>query len=152
MRDFCWHPGIDPIAVARAAWRNFVTGRVGEGGSTITQQVAKLLDGARSGAVRSRTWRPKIREAVIALRLEHRLTKDEILALVPHLAPYGNRIEAPMRAQAPTSAAPRDADAGRSRVPRRAAATAVPLNPWRDPAAGSRRQTRILDGMRGASG
>ena len=42
---FRWHPGIDPIAIARAAWRNFITGRVSEGGSTITQQVAKLLAG-----------------------------------------------------------------------------------------------------------
>ena len=37
------HVGIDPIAVARAAWRNMVSGRVVQGGSTITQQVAKLL-------------------------------------------------------------------------------------------------------------
>ena len=71
-----------------------------EGGSTITQQVVEAAArppatarcrGADVDARRSR-------EAVLALRLEHRLTKDEILALYLKLAPYGNQIEGAERA------------------------------------------------------
>src|SRR5262249_24952767 len=60
--------------------------RVVEGGSTITQQVAKLMNPRAPRTVRS-----KVREAVTALRLEHRHTKAEILALYLNLAPYGQQ-------------------------------------------------------------
>jgi penicillin-binding protein 1C len=97
---FFSHVGIDPIAITRAAFRNLKAGEVIEGGSTISQQVAKLLlarrkpsgDGARRGLV------AKLREATIALRLEHRLSKHEILALYLNLAPYGNQITGAERA------------------------------------------------------
>ncbi len=96
------HWGVDPIAMARAAWRNAAAlGRV-EGGSTLTQQVAKLLLDRRArlatGQGRRRGWRAKLDEAVIALRLEHRLTKAEILALYLNHAPYGNQIAGAQRA------------------------------------------------------
>jgi penicillin-binding protein 1C len=64
-----------------------------EGGSTITQQVAKLLLQSKDRGVRS-----KVREATLALRLDHRLTKREILALYLNLAPYGNRLSGVERA------------------------------------------------------
>jgi penicillin-binding protein 1C len=83
-RRFRGHIGIDPIAVARAAAHDLRHLRVVEGGSTITQQVAKLLLGSER-----RGLSEKVREAVIALRLEHRYSKDEILALYLNLAPYG---------------------------------------------------------------
>ena len=67
--------------------------RVVEGGSTITQQVAKLVLQSRN-----RGLRQKSREAVLALRLEHRFTKREILALYLNRAPYGNRIDGIARA------------------------------------------------------
>ena len=70
-----------------------------EGGSTITQQVAKLLLDAAGGRHRARVGREG-REAVVALRLEHRLTKNEILALYLNLAPYGNQIDGAARASA----------------------------------------------------
>ena len=93
------HPGIDPLAVARAAWRNLIEGRVAEGGSTITQQVAKMLlarmDDRPAGA---RTLRGKLREAMVAIRLEHRFTKNEILALYLNLASYGNQFAGADRA------------------------------------------------------
>jgi penicillin-binding protein 1C len=83
---FFTHAGIDPLALARAAMHNLRARRLREGGSTITQQVAKLL------IDRPRTLRGKAREMVVALRLEHRLDKREVLALYLTLAPYGNQL------------------------------------------------------------
>jgi len=85
-RRFERHLGIDPIAIARAVVHDVVKLRAAEGGSTITQQVAKMLLGNPP-----RTIGAKVREAVIALRLEHRYTKKQILALYVNLAPYGEQ-------------------------------------------------------------
>ncbi|WP_414903147.1 transglycosylase domain-containing protein [Sphingomonas flavalba] len=73
-RRFRSHWGVDPIGIARATWRNLRAGGVRQGGSTITQQLAKL---AFTNA--DRTAGRKLREAVIAFWLEAWLTKDEIL-------------------------------------------------------------------------
>jgi penicillin-binding protein 1C len=83
---FFRHPGVDPVAIARALWRNTREQRMAEGGSTITQQTAKLLTHRR------RTAAGKAREMLLALRLEHRLSKREILALYLSVAPYGNQL------------------------------------------------------------
>ncbi len=74
-RRFYSHLGIDPIAIGRAAWRNMLAGGVREGGSTITQQLAKVafLNADRTAA-------RKLREVLIAFWLEAWLSKDEILA------------------------------------------------------------------------
>lgn len=88
-RRFWSHPGVDPLAVLRALKINLVERRVVEGGSTISQQVAKLLL-SRQG--RHRGLIEKAREAVIALRLEHRFSKGELLALYLNHAAYGNQI------------------------------------------------------------
>jgi penicillin-binding protein 1C len=85
-RRFYQHLGIDPIAITRAVAHDIRHLRAAEGGSTITQQVAKMLLGSPP-----RTITSKVREAVIALRLEHRYTKREILALYVNLAPYGEQ-------------------------------------------------------------
>ena len=85
-RRFQRHPGIDPIAIARAIAHDIRHLRAVEGGSTITQQVAKMLLGNPP-----RTIISKVREAVVALRLEHRYTKRQILALYVNLAPYGEQ-------------------------------------------------------------
>jgi len=90
-RRFWSHPGVDPIAIARALRQNLLEGSVVEGGSTITQQVAKLLLNRRSPK-RARGVREKVREAVLALRLEHRFDKSEILGLYLNLAAYGNQV------------------------------------------------------------
>jgi penicillin-binding protein 1C len=95
---FWMHPGIDPVALMRAVVRNVRRRRVVEGGSTITQQVAKLLLARLNGASRRRGMMAKAREALVALRLEHRLTKREILALYLNLAPYGNQLTGAERA------------------------------------------------------
>ena len=143
------HIGIDPAAVARAAWRNLWAARVTQGGSTITQQVAKLLLARQAGHPFPRTWSQKWREGVLALRLEHRLTKDEILALYLNLAPYGNQIEGAERASR--------AYFGRSAASLTSAEAAflaalpqqpTRYNPWRDATGTRRRQARILAAMR----
>jgi penicillin-binding protein 1C len=98
-RRFYRHFGVDPLAVVRAAWRNLREGAVVEGGSTLTQQAAKLLI-ARRDPERGRTRgvRTKVHEAIVAIRLEHALRKDQILALYLNLAPYGNQVEGAERA------------------------------------------------------
>jgi penicillin-binding protein 1B len=73
-RRFYDHPGLDARAIARAAWVNLRRGRVVEGGSTITQQLAKNFYLSSE-----RTLPRKLREAAIALLLERRYTKDQIL-------------------------------------------------------------------------
>jgi penicillin-binding protein 1A len=73
---FYEHHGIDPFGIVRAAVANLRAGRVVQGGSTITQQVAKLLlVGGERNIVR------KIREAILAGKIERRLSKDQILAI-----------------------------------------------------------------------
>src|SRR5262245_41546190 len=63
---FFSHPGLDPLAIGRALWRDVRARRILEGGSTITQQVAKLLLARAEGADTRRGWMGKAREAVIA--------------------------------------------------------------------------------------
>ena len=89
-RRFFRHAGIDPVSIVRALKTNLVEGAVVEGGSTISQQAAKLLLN-RLEPGRSRGVAAKMREAVVALRLEHRFTKHELLALYLNVAPYGNQ-------------------------------------------------------------
>ncbi len=73
-RRFYSHSGIDNVRIVKAAWRNWRAGRIVEGGSTITQQLARLEQ-----LTPQRTWTRKIREAAIAARLELRYTKAQIL-------------------------------------------------------------------------
>ncbi|MBI4702826.1 MAG: penicillin-binding protein 1C [Deltaproteobacteria bacterium] len=77
------HLGVDPAGVLRALWLDARAGRFAYGGSTITQQLAKLL------GPQPRTLRGKAREALDALRLERTLTKDEILEQYLNRAYYG---------------------------------------------------------------
>jgi penicillin-binding protein 1C len=142
-RRFFRHPGVDPIAISRAMLHNLRAMRVVEGGSTITQQVAKLLLQSTN-----RGLRQKSREAVLALRLEHRLSKPEILALYLNLAPYGNRIDGIARASrsyfgcAPEQLTPAQA-AFLASLPQRPSA----FNPLRNPDSARARQQHILAGM-----
>ncbi|MEO5896423.1 MAG: penicillin-binding protein 1C [Vicinamibacterales bacterium] len=96
-RRFWRHVGIDPVAIVRAARINLAERSVVEGGSTITQQVAKLLLNRRSPG-RPRGWSAKAHEALIALRLEHRFSKREIVAMYLNLAAYGNQVVGAERA------------------------------------------------------
>jgi penicillin-binding protein 1C len=83
-RRFDWHPGVDPLALARAALSNLREGRVVSGGSTLTMQVVRL---SRKG--RPRTLVEKTVEAVLALRLTLSLSKQQVLGLYAAYAPFG---------------------------------------------------------------
>ena len=85
-RRFRWHPGVDPAALVRAAVANARAGHTVSGGSTVTMQVIRLSRG------RERTLWQKAVEAVLATRLEFRLSKDEILALYASHAPFGGNV------------------------------------------------------------
>ncbi|MES3030376.1 MAG: penicillin-binding protein 1C [Pseudomonadota bacterium] len=84
---FWMHPGVDPLAVIRAAGSAATSGRVSSGASTLTMQTARLLE------PRPRTLPAKLIEMVRAVQLEARLSKREILALYLTLAPYGGNLE-----------------------------------------------------------
>jgi penicillin-binding protein 1A len=84
--DFYTHPGMDWTGMARAMLKNLLQGRLAQGGSTITQQVAKNLV---VGPERT-LWR-KVRELLVALRLESFLGKDDILALYLNEIYFGHR-------------------------------------------------------------
>lgn len=88
-RRFRWHPGIDPLSAARAAGQNLLARRRVSGGSTLTQQVAKLLRARARAAPAPRGLHEKAAEAWAALRLEAHLGKDEILERYWNEAPYG---------------------------------------------------------------
>ncbi|MFW5966616.1 MAG: transglycosylase domain-containing protein, partial [Persicimonas sp.] len=84
---FYMHPGVDPIAIVRAAISNATNGRVVSGGSTITMQLVRLLE------PRPRTLRSKVIEAFRAMQLEMHLSKEEILEAYLRFVPYGRNIE-----------------------------------------------------------
>jgi penicillin-binding protein 1C len=87
-KRFWDHGGVDPVAVGRAAWQALRYGRVVSGGSTLTMQVARLLEDSGTGKVGG-----KLRQMRVAFALERRLTKDQILDLYMRLAPFGGNLE-----------------------------------------------------------
>ena len=87
-KRFRAHHGVDPLALFRAALQLAGSGRILSGGSTLTMQVARLLE-PRSG----RSFVAKLRQIVRALEIERALSKEEVLALYLDLAPYGGNIE-----------------------------------------------------------
>jgi penicillin-binding protein 1A len=82
---FYAHEGVDFIGIARAAWSNIQAGEVVEGASTITQQVAKMLF-----LTHRKTLERKVREVILAGKMEHLLTKDEILEIYLNQTYYGH--------------------------------------------------------------
>ena len=87
-KRFRSHAGVDPAALLRAAGQMIASGRILSGGSTLTMQVARLLE-PRS----ERSLTAKLRQIVRAVELERALSKDEVLALYLSLAPYGGNLE-----------------------------------------------------------
>jgi penicillin-binding protein 1C len=86
-KRFDRHPGVDLLAIARAARLNLQKGHVVSGGSTLSMQLARLARGDRE-----RTWYAKGMEAVLALRLEFAFDKSQILALYAANAPFGGNV------------------------------------------------------------
>src|SRR6266480_3363989 len=139
-RRFYEHRGIDWHAIAAACTRNLRSRHLLSGASTITQQLVKLATGREK-----RSWSKKLYEAIIAWKLEHRWSKERILAEYLNRSSYGNRRigpEAAARAYFGKSA--RDLTlseaiflAGLPQAPTR-------LNPWRHPEEAGRKYARSL--------
>ncbi len=92
---FFYHPGIDPFAILRAFWVNVFAGKIKEGASTINQQVARLRFLSQE-----RSLMRKLKEAVLALLLELRYSKQEIIEDYLNMVPLGhgtNGVEAGAR-------------------------------------------------------
>jgi penicillin-binding protein 1C len=81
------HPGVDVLAVGRAAWQAVTHGRIVSGASTLTMQLARLMEPS------ARTIGAKLAEMGRALQIEARMSKDEILAAYLTFAPYGGNLE-----------------------------------------------------------
>jgi penicillin-binding protein 1C len=87
-KRFYRHGGVDMRSLARAAWQLVRHRRIISGASTLTMQVARLIEGKHE-----RTGSAKLRQIMGALQLERHLSKKEILALYLRLAPFGGNIE-----------------------------------------------------------
>ena len=143
-RRFYGHWGINSVAFIRAALRNLRAGEVTQGASTITMQLARnlFLD-------QSRTLERKLKEIVLAVRLERSFSKDEILEL------YLNRIYFGEGAYGVQAAAQRyfGKDAAELTIPEAALLAGIPANPAafspvRHPEAALARRNRVLKAMR----
>ena len=86
-RWFYQHPGVNPLALVRATWQNLTRARVVSGGSTLSMQVARLLD------PHSRTFHGKLRQLWRTAQLEWHLSKEQILNLYLNRAPFGGTLQ-----------------------------------------------------------
>lgn len=86
-KRFFYHPGIDPVALARAVVQNIKRGSVVSGGSTLTMQVIRMHEQNNE-----RSFWNKLSETILALRLEFSCNKNEILALYASNAPFGSNV------------------------------------------------------------
>ncbi|WFU52633.1 penicillin-binding protein 1C [Bradyrhizobium pachyrhizi] len=87
-KRFYEHYGIDPLALSRAAFQLLTSGHIVSGGSTITMQLARLIEPRHQRSVYA-----KLRQMVRAVELERQLSKDQILDLYLALAPFGGNLE-----------------------------------------------------------
>lgn len=84
---FYYHPGVNPVSIISAAWSNIKEGKVVRGGSTITMQIARMME------ARPRTIGSKVIEICRSFQLEWHFSKDELLEYYFNLVPYGGNIE-----------------------------------------------------------
>src|SRR6185503_13227103 len=85
---FRWHPGFNPVSLARGAWVTYARGGARQGGSTLTMQLARLIY-----RLNTRTPGGKLRQVLRAVELELCYSKDSILEAYLNYAPYGRNIE-----------------------------------------------------------
>ncbi|MGQ3357147.1 MAG: penicillin-binding protein 1C, partial [Phreatobacter sp.] len=143
-RRFASHPGVDPLALVRAGGQWLRNGRIVSGGSTLSMQVARLIDKREDG----RTMAVKLREMARAVRLERELGKQRVLDLYLSLAPYGGNVEGIRAASlAYFGKEPRRLSPGEA-----ALLVAIPQSPEarrpdRHPEAARRARDRVLDRM-----
>ena len=145
-KRFHQHPGVDPLALVRAAGQFVTSGRIVSGGSTLTMQLARLIEPRESRSVTA-----KLRQIARALQIERRLTKRQILERYLTLAPYGGNVEG-VRAAA---LAYFGREPGNLRVGEAALLVALPQlpesrRPDRDPTAAGRARDRVLERMAAA--
>ena len=86
-RYFYYHPGFNPVSMARALWQNIKEGEIVSGGSTISMQLIRL---SRKG--KARTLKEKLIELLLAVRLELKYSKEDILNLYAGNAPFGGNV------------------------------------------------------------
>jgi len=91
-RRFLQHPGVDPLAIARAIRANWRAERVVSGASTLTMQLARLARNQGAARPPARSYAGKAYEALLALRLELTRSKQELLALYASHAPFGGNV------------------------------------------------------------
>ncbi|UMB52910.1 penicillin-binding protein 1C [Lutibacter sp. A64] len=84
---FYKHPGFNPVSIVKAAVQNFKSNSIKRGGSTLTQQVIRL-----SRKNQKRTYFEKLKEIILATRLELRYSKEKILSLYASNAPFGGNV------------------------------------------------------------
>ncbi|KAA0073397.1 penicillin-binding protein 1C [Tardiphaga sp. P9-11] len=87
-KRFYSHHGVDPLALGRAALQLVTRGEIVSGGSTITMQLARLIEPRQQRSISA-----KFRQAVRALQIEWQMSKDQILDLYLALAPFGGNLE-----------------------------------------------------------
>ncbi|GAB5504855.1 MAG: transglycosylase domain-containing protein [Rhizobiaceae bacterium] len=143
-RRFHSHFGIDPIGLARAMFENLTTGRITQGGSTITQQLAKNLF-----LKPDRTVERKVQEVLLALWLEHKHSKQQILEMYLNRVYFGSGsygVEAASRRYFDKPAS----DVSLSEAALLAGLLKAPsrLSPARDPKAAEKRAQVVLQAMR----
>ncbi len=145
-RRFFEHGGMDVMGVLRAIWRNITSGRLREGGSTITQQLAKI-----AFLTPAKSLKRKVQELFLAFRLEGEFSKDEILTL------YLNRVYLGAGAYGVDAAARRyfGKPAGKISLGQAALLAGLlkapsRLSPARDLQAAHRRAALVLDSMAAA--
>lgn len=85
-RHFYRHPGVNPLAVGRAFWQNIKAGEIVSGASTLTMQIARMMRGEE------RTVWQKFIEAGIALKLELKYSKEELMIKYLSMAPFGGNV------------------------------------------------------------
>ncbi|OCJ03379.1 penicillin-binding protein [Rhizobium sp. AC27/96] len=142
-RRFYSHFGFDPIGLARAVVTNVVTGHAVQGGSTLTQQLAKNLFLSPD-----RTLERKVQEVLLALWLEHKYTKDQILTMYLNRVYFGSNaygVEAASRRYFNKSA--KDVNLGEAAMLAGLVKAPSRLSPARDPAAAEARAQLVLQAM-----
>ncbi|MBB3571331.1 transglycosylase domain-containing protein [Rhizobium sp. BK491] len=142
-RRFYSHFGFDPIGLGRAVVTNIVTGHAVQGGSTLTQQLAKNLFLSPD-----RTLERKVQEVLLALWLEHKYTKDQILTMYLNRVYFGSNaygVEAASRRYFNKSA--KDVNLGEAAMLAGLVKAPSRLSPARDPAAAEARAQLVLQAM-----
>lgn len=141
--NFYQHEGVDLMGIMRAAIKNIKAGTIVQGGSTITQQVIKSLL-----LTPERSYQRKLKEAILAYRLEKNLSKDEILTIYLNQIYLGSRAYG-IEAAARTYFAKHASELNLSEAALLAGLPKAPsmYNPYRNPLAAKQRQKYVLERM-----